>query len=153
MPTKYRGSDREVRALNAYITLMRAADAFSSALHRQAAGKGLTGSQFGILEVLLHLGPVCQGDLASKLLRSGGSVTSVVEGLESKGLVERRRDGADKRFVTVSLTPKGSKLIAGFFPEHARAIADQFGALTAPEQDELRRLCRKLGKAVKEAAP
>ncbi len=108
----------------------------------------LTGSQFGILEALLHLGPICQGELAGKLLRSGGSITSVVAGLERRGLVERRRDGSDKRFVSVRLTEKGAKLIGGIFPEHAKTVARQFRALTAPEQDELRRLCRKLGKAV-----
>ena len=150
MSTKYRGSQDEVRALSALINLMRAAEAFSTSLQREAAVTGLTGSQFGILEALLHLGPVCQGELAGKLLRSGGSVTSVVGGLEKKGLVQRRRDGSDKRFVTVNLTIKGAKLISGIFPDHAKTVARQFGALTAPEQDELRRLCRKLGKAVEQ---
>lgn len=148
MATKYRGGQDEVRALSALINLMRASDALSNSLQRELAGAGLTGSQFGILEALLHLGPICQGELAGKLLRSGGSVTSVVAGLEKKGLVERRRDGSDKRFVSVQLTAKGTKLIAGLFPGHAKSVARQFGALTAPEQDELRRLCRKLGKAV-----
>ncbi len=148
MASKYRGSQDEVRALSALINLMRAGEALSASLAREMADAGLTGSQFGILEALLHLGPVCQGELASKILRSCGSVTSVVAGLEKKGLVERRRDGSDKRFVTVKLTAKGTKLIGGIFPAHARTVARQFGALTAPEQDELRRLCRKLGKAV-----
>lgn len=148
MPTKFRGSQDEVRALSALINLMRASEAFSTSLQREVAGKRLTGSQFGILEALLHLGPVCQGELAVKMLRSCGSMTSVVIGLEKRGLVERRRDGSDKRFVTVRLTDKGEKLISGIFPEHAKVVARQFGALTAPEQDELRRLCRKLGKGM-----
>jgi MarR family 2-MHQ and catechol resistance regulon transcriptional repressor len=150
MATKYRGTQDEVRALNALINLMRASEACATSLQRELADKRLTGSQFGILEALLHLGPVCQGELAGKLLRSGGSVTSVVSGLERKGLVERRRDGSDKRFVTVMLTAKGAKLIGRIFPEHVKTVARQFGALTAPEQDELRRLCRKLGKAVQQ---
>jgi MarR family 2-MHQ and catechol resistance regulon transcriptional repressor len=148
MPTKYRGSQDETRALSALINLMRAAEAFSASLQREASVQRLTPSQFGILEALLHLGPVCQGELAGKLLRSCGSMTSVVEGLEKRGLAERRRDGSDKRFVTVRLTPKGEKLIKGIFPEHARTVTRQFSALTAPEQDELRRLCRKLGKGM-----
>ena len=151
MPTKYRGSQDEVRALSALINLMRASEALASSLQREMSDKRLTGSQFGILEALLHLGPVCQGELAGKLLRSCGSMTSVVVGLEKKGLVERRRDGSDKRFVTVLLTEKGKKLIGGIFPEHAKTVARQFGALTAPEQDELRRLCRKLGKSLERA--
>jgi MarR family 2-MHQ and catechol resistance regulon transcriptional repressor len=148
MATKFRGSQDEVRALSALINLMRASEALSTSLQREISDMRLTGSQFGILEALLHLGPICQGELAGKLLRSGGSVTSVVAGLEKRGLVERRRDGSDKRFVTVRLTDKGAKLIGGIFPGHAKTVTRQFGALTAPEQDELRRLCRKLGKAV-----
>ena len=150
MATKYRGTQDEVRALSALINLMRAGEACATSLQREVAAERLTGSQFGVLEALLHLGPVCQGELAGKLLRSCGSVTFVVQGLEKRGLVERRRDGADKRFVTVMLTGKGAKLIGGLFPGHARTVARQFGALTAPEQDELRRLCRRLGKAVEQ---
>lgn len=148
MASKYRGTQDEVRALSALINLMRASDACVGVLQRDIAGKRLTPSQFGILEALLHLGPICQGELAGKLLRSGGSITSVVAGLERRGLVERRRDGSDKRFVTVTLTEKGSRLISGMFPGHARTVTGHFAALTAPEQDELRRLCRKLGKSI-----
>ena len=72
-----------------------------------------------MLEALLHLGPLCQGDLAGKLLRSGASTTSVVEGLEKRGLVVRQRTEEDKRFVRVALTGKGRKLIEEIFPGHA----------------------------------
>lgn len=148
MPSRYQGTAEEVRALSALINLMRAADAFSGALSRELASKRLSGSQFGVLEALLHRGPLFQGDLAGKLLRSCGSITSVVEGLEKRGLVERRRDATDKRFVQVSLTGKGRTLVSGLFPAHARAVAAQFSALTPAEVDQLRALCRKLGTAV-----
>ena len=147
MPTRYRGTEDEERALNAFITLVRAAEAVSVTLHRELIGKRLTSSQFGVLEALLHLGPLCQGELAVKLLRSGASVTSVVEGLEARGLVVRQRTEEDKRFVRVALTGKGRKLIQEIFPAHARTAAHLFGVLTVEEQDQLRRLCRKLGKA------
>lgn len=148
MPSRYQGTTEEVRALSALINLMRAADAFSGALSRELASKKLSGSQFGVLEALLHRGPLFQGDLAGKLLRSCGSITAVVGGLEKRGLVERRRDATDKRFVQVSLTGKGKALIAGLFPAHAKAVAHQFSALSAGEQDQLRALCRKLGTSV-----
>lgn len=149
MPSHHKGGQAEVRALSAFITLMRAADAFSGHLHRRLAGKGLSVSQFGVLEALMHLGELCQGELAAKLLRSCGSITSVVEGLEKRGLVARTRAKEDSRFVRVSLTGSGRRLIAGIFPGHARQITRRFGALTVGEQEELRRLCRKLGLAVK----
>jgi MarR family 2-MHQ and catechol resistance regulon transcriptional repressor len=115
------------------------------ALHRDLAGKRLTSSQFGVLEALFHLGPLCQGELAGKLLRSGASTTSVVEGLETRGFVVRQRTEEDKRFVRVALTGKGRRLIEEIFPRHAAAVARRFGVLTGEEQEQLRRLCRKLG--------
>ena len=145
MPTKYRGQPQEVRALNALITLLRASEAFGLSLQRELAGKGLTSSQFGVLEALFHLGPLCQGDLAVKLLRSGASTTAVVEGLERRRLVIRQRTAEDKRFVRVALTGEGRKLIGEIFPGHVRTVTRLFGVLTAAEQEELRRLCRKLG--------
>lgn len=145
MATKYQGSPAEVRALNALINFLRASDAVAANLQQGLAGKRLTGSQFGILEALLHLGPMHQGELASKLLRSCASMTSVVEGLEKRELVVRQRTEEDKRFVRVALTSKGRKLIEGIFPGHVRDVTRLFGGLTDQEQEELRRLCRKLG--------
>jgi MarR family 2-MHQ and catechol resistance regulon transcriptional repressor len=147
MPTKYRGAGNEVRALNAFITLVRASEAVTVAVHRHLVGKRLTSSQFGVIEALLHLGPLCQGEVAAKLLRSGASTTSVVEGLEKRGLVVRQRTEEDRRFVRVALTGKGRRLIEEIFPAHAQAVTRVFSVLTDEEQEQLRRLCRKLGTA------
>ena len=148
MPTRYQGSETEVRALNALITLVRAAEAVTVEMHRDLGRKRLTSSQFGVLEALFHVGPLCQGELAAKLLRSGASLTSVVEGLEKRGLVIRQRTEEDKRFVRVALTGKGRALIRDIFPAHAATVGRLFGVLTTKEQEELRRLCRKLGTGV-----
>jgi MarR family 2-MHQ and catechol resistance regulon transcriptional repressor len=104
-----------------------------------------------VLEALLHLGPLYQGDLSKKLLRCTGSVTSVVAGLEKKGLLQRKREHHDKRFVRVSLTPQGRKLIEEVFPEHVRSVVQRFGSLSLEELKELRRLCGKLGKSMSQA--
>jgi MarR family 2-MHQ and catechol resistance regulon transcriptional repressor len=148
MPTRYQGTETEKRALNAYITLMRASDACTVALQRELAERRLSTIQLGVLEALLHLGPLCQGDLARKLLRTGASTTSVVAGLEERGLVVRQRTEEDRRFVRVALTGKGRKLIEDVLPGHVQAIGRVMGALTAAEQEELRRLCRTLGTSV-----
>lgn len=148
MATRYRGAESEVRALNALITLVRASEAVGVALHRHLVGKRLTSSQFGVIEALFHLGPLCQGELAAKLLRSGASLTSVVEGLENRGLVVRQRTEEDKRFVRVALTGKGRKLVQETFPAHAATAARLFSVLTVEEQEQLRGLCRKLGTGV-----
>jgi len=147
MPSHFQGSPTEVEALSAFINLMRAGDSVAAALQKEIDEGAMTPSQFGVLESLYHLGPLFQGELSTKLLRCTGSITSVVAGLEKKGMLERRRESHDKRFVRVSLTPKGKKAIEQLFPKHVRAVVRVFGSLSRGEQGELRRLCAKLGKA------
>ncbi|HEX3927160.1 MAG TPA: MarR family transcriptional regulator [Gemmatimonadales bacterium] len=146
MPSHYAGPATEVEALSAFINLMRASDSVAGVLQTDMTRNDLTPSQFGVLETLLHRGPLFQGELSQKLLRCTGSITSVVAGLERKGMVERRRESQDKRYVRVSLTAKGRKAIDKVFPEHVRAVVRLFGSLTRNETGELRRVCAKLGK-------
>jgi MarR family 2-MHQ and catechol resistance regulon transcriptional repressor len=106
---------------------------------------GLTESQFGVLEALDHLGPLCQTDLAAKILRSVGNLTTVIGNLERRGLVTRRIDAADRRVRLVELTSAGRSLIRSVFPDHARALVEALAVLTAEEQTALGELCKKLG--------
>jgi MarR family 2-MHQ and catechol resistance regulon transcriptional repressor len=145
MPTHYRGRAQERAALDTYIKLMRAADSVTARLDPLMRVADLTVGQFGTLEALLHLGPLCQRDLGRKLLRSGGNITVVIGNLARRGLVRRARDPRDRRFVTVTLTDKGRRLIGGIFPRHVRHAVREMRALSAPEQAELARLCRLLG--------
>ena len=147
MGSRYKGTVKEVRALNAFVALERAAESVESATQAEIVRAGLTQSQFGVLEALLHLGPLCAKDLARKILRSKGNLTLVAENLEKAGLVSRTARVEDRRYLMVALTAKGRRLIAGMFPRHAGGILKAFAALTDGEQEELRRLCRKLGKA------
>jgi MarR family 2-MHQ and catechol resistance regulon transcriptional repressor len=147
MGTHHRGTDDEVRALDAYIKLLRAAESVASRLSPQWTGAGLTVSQFGAIEALWHLGPMCQADLGKKLLKSGGNITMVVANLERRGLVRRARDNpADRRIVNVYLTDEGRALIADMWPGHVAAIHADLAVLTPDDQVELARLCRKLGR-------
>ena len=147
MGTHHRGPIRETRALDAYIKLIRAAESLSARVHKHLAGSGLTLRQFAVLEALYHLGPMCQRDVASKILTTGGNVTVVVDNLESLGLARRRREASNRRFVRVDLTPRGRRVIRSVFPRHVRRIVDELAVLSPAEQTELDRLCRKLGRA------
>jgi MarR family 2-MHQ and catechol resistance regulon transcriptional repressor len=148
MGTHHRGTEAEIRALDAFIKLSRASDTVG--VHAQAsyAETGLTPSQFGTMETLYHLGPMCQSDIGKKILRSSGNITLVIDNLEKRALVRREREEGDRRRVSVHLTDEGRKLIARVFPGHVANITAAFGALTAEDQEELARLCKKLGKAV-----
>ena len=145
MGTQYRGTKEEVRALNAFIKLVRAAGSVSARVEAHFAAIGLTVSQFGVLEALYHLGPLFQKELASKILKSTGNITMVVDNLEKRGLVERVRDEEDRRHTSVRITADGRRLIRSFFPGHAGRIVREMSVLTAGEQEELGRLCRAVG--------
>jgi MarR family transcriptional regulator, 2-MHQ and catechol-resistance regulon repressor len=145
MGTRYAGKPSEVRALDAYIKLMRATNTVQGNLDRKLLAQSLTENQFGVLEMLLHLGPLTQRDIGVKLFTSNGNVTVVVDNLEKRYLVRRVRDRADRRLITVHLTPEGRRLIEWIFPGHVAAVVGEFSRLTAAEQEELGRLCKKLG--------
>ena len=145
MATKYTGNEKEVRALNSYIKLVRASEAVNARTGRTFTAAGLSVSQFGVLEALLHGGALCQRDLARKILKSTGNITMVIDNLEKRGLVCRQRDAADRRFITITLTDAGRQLIASIFPQQVASILAAMGVLSEAEQDELGRLCRKLG--------
>ncbi len=147
MGTHHKGTPPEVSALNAYIKLRRAAGAIDARLVRDIADRGLTEAQFGVLEVLYHLGPMCQRAIAAKQFTSGANMTMVLNNLEKRGLVRRVRSTEDRRQYFAELTPDGRALIRRIFPGHVQRIVDAFAALTRDEQAELGALCRKLGLA------
>jgi MarR family 2-MHQ and catechol resistance regulon transcriptional repressor len=146
MGTHYKGTREETRALNAFIKLVRAAGSVTARLGGLLADAGLTDGQFGVLEALYHLGPLHQRELGEKLLRSGGNITLVVDNLEKRGLVRRERGVEDRRYVKVHLTAEGRQRIGDVFPRHVANVVEEMSTLTASEQEELGRLCRKLGR-------
>jgi len=148
MPTHYRGTVAERRALDTYIKLARASDAVVSEAERHLHAFGLSGRQLGVLEALHHLGPLAQKDLSQKLLCSRANVTVVVDQLAARGLVVRSQDPDDRRSNVVATTREGEKLIRVVFRDHVLGIVRMMSALTAGEQRDLDRLCRKLGLAV-----
>jgi len=146
----FEGDPDERRALAAYIKLVRAANTLVAMELAELREAGLTESQFGVLEALLHLGPMCQKDLAAKILRTSGNLTTVVDNLERDGLVVRHREARDRRVVTVHLTDKGRRLKSDVFPRHVSVISRWFSVLDSAEQECLVGLLRRLGRQVTE---
>jgi MarR family 2-MHQ and catechol resistance regulon transcriptional repressor len=133
------------RALNTYTKLMRAAESVTSRVHRVLAEPKLTISQFGVLEALYHKGPLCQRDIAAKILKSTGNITLVIDNLEKNGLVQRVRDNEDRRYLTIHLTEAGTMLITKVFADVEAEIVGEMTLLTENEQVLLGSLCKKLG--------
>jgi MarR family 2-MHQ and catechol resistance regulon transcriptional repressor len=148
MLTYYQGTAKQRRALGAYIKLLRAADSVRNRAMAHLAAENLTAGQFGTLEVLLHRGPLCQKEIAAKLLVSGGNITMVIDNLEKRGLVERRRNRNDRRYISVTLTASGRHLISRIFPRHVTRVVEEMSLLAPAEQDQLGILCRRVGKKI-----
>lgn len=134
-------------ALRAYVKLLRASKAVVARIEKLLASEGLTPTQLGVLEGILHLGPLTQRDLGRKVLTSAGNMTDVIDKLEARGLVHRCRAVEDRRLVRVDLTGDGRALIERLFPRHADDIACAMGALCPEELRQLGGLLRKLGVA------
>ena len=145
MPSHAKASSSQLRALDAFIKLQRAANSASSTLQKHLDTYDLTTSQFGALEALYHRGPMCLSDLGRKLLRSGGNMTLVSSNLEKRGLVRRDRSKEDRRVLHMMLTAKGQRLIEAVWPKHLELLVQSMSVLDPAEQAELARLCKKLG--------
>jgi MarR family 2-MHQ and catechol resistance regulon transcriptional repressor len=99
-----------------------------------------------VLEAVLHKGPLPINEIGKKVLLTSGSITVAVDRLETKGFVERRAHGTDRRARIVHLTKEGSKLITRAYADHAADMERLASAsLTRAERKSLIRLLKKIG--------
>ncbi len=96
-------------------------------------------SDFRVLEVLLHKGPLPVNTIGPKVWLTPGSISVAVDRLVKKGLVSRKDHPDDRRVRRVELTSRG-------FGEHAAAMEDVANVLSKRERLTLLRLLKKLGK-------
>lgn len=147
-PAAREWNEDQGRALSLWIALARCYTTFGKAIASKVQEYGLTVPQFGALEALYHLGPLSLGELADKLLVTGGNVTYVMDRLEAQGLVYRYRREDDRRVVEAKLTEEGGALVARVFPGHAEYVEHLCRHLDPAEQEEMRRLLKSLGKGI-----
>jgi MarR family transcriptional regulator, 2-MHQ and catechol-resistance regulon repressor len=107
---------------------------------------GLGDSDFRVLEVLLHKGPLPVNTIGPKVWLTPGSISVAVDRLEKTALV-KRKNTEDRRVRLVELTPKGRALITETFRDHAAAMEKAAGVLSKDERLMLMRLLKRLGKA------
>ena len=148
--TDEEGSDATSRALKLWVVLARSYAAVARVVDKDISRHGLTTTEFGILEVLHHKGPLLLGEIQRKVLVTSGGITYLVDRLVAKGLVTREPSPDDRRARYAVLTAEGSRLIGTIFPTHAALLTQAIGALTAEEQGAATALLRKLGHAVSE---
>jgi DNA-binding MarR family transcriptional regulator len=109
--------------------------------------QGLTPPQFYVLATIGYAGGLPFGEIGAKMMVTVSNLTGIVDRLEEKKLVSRKRDEHDRRVVHVVLTDKGVKLYKSTIPLFEKSIAGIFATLNKLQQKELSALLRKLNKA------
>lgn len=108
------------------------------------AGHDVTVAQWSVLIAVLRGEARTPREVAEFIAVDPGAVTRLLDRLEAKGLLRRVPVPADRRSVTLELTPDGRSItpvLAALADDNDRAC---FGALTAPEQSQFRNLLAKL---------
>jgi MarR family transcriptional regulator, 2-MHQ and catechol-resistance regulon repressor len=145
MGTHHKGSKKETTALNSYIKLVRAVESVNQRLYKLLSKYKLTESQFAVLEALYHLGPMNQRELSTKLLRSPGNMTMVIDNLEKSNYAKRERGKLDRRHYIIHLKPEGKTFIKKIFPEFLNSIVEEMDILSEEEQCVLQKMCKTIG--------
>ena len=102
----------------------------------------------GQFDVLARVGVaegIVQQELADSLLVTKGNVCQLLDRMEGRGLILRRREGRNNR---IFLTEEGRRLLDEVVPAHEALIAERFSALSRAEQERLHELLRKLDRAL-----
>lgn len=132
--------------VHVFLVLWKAARAVEAYAEDSISDLEMCGSDFAVLEALLHKGPLPINEIGKKVLLTSGSITVAVDRLESKGLVERRASGTDRRARIVHLTKQGKDMIARIYAAHASDMEKLAAAsLTRTERETLIGLLKKIG--------
>lgn len=128
-----------------WLIMMKAHEALRQHADRHIRSLGIGFSDFAALEVLLHKGPTPVNEIGRLVRLTSGSITTAIDRLERKGMVERRSDPGDRRARVVHLTPAGRKLITCAFRDHEAAMDRAASGLTPAERAEAIVLLKKVG--------
>src|SRR6266850_7218068 len=132
--------------VHVFLVLWKAASAVQAYAEESVSELEMCGSDFAVLEALLHKGPLAVNEIGKKVLLTSGSITVAVDRLETKGLVERRAHGTDRRARIVHLTKSGGKLITRVYADHAADMERLASAsLTRAERKTFIDLLKKIG--------
>jgi MarR family 2-MHQ and catechol resistance regulon transcriptional repressor len=132
--------------VHVFLVLWKASSAAKAYAEKSISELEMCGSDFAVLEALLHKGPLPVNEIGKKVQLTSGSITVAVDRLEKKELVERRAHGTDRRARIVHLTKAGSKVITRVYADHAVDMERLASAsLTRAERKTLISLLKKIG--------
>ncbi len=137
----------DLSGVHVWLVLWKCFRAMFAYARRNLSQTGLGESEFGILEVLLHKGPLPVNTIGPLVYLTSGSISVAIDRLQAKAYVTRKNDAEDRRKIVVCLTPKGQKLITEAFRDHAEAMERAFEGFTSPQRSQLLHYLKRLGKS------
>ena len=123
--------------LKLVIALVRGYNTVITEIEKNIQGYGLNISEFGVLEMLHHKGAQPVQKIAEKILVTSGTITYVIDKLQKKDLVYRKKCKQDKRVCYICLTEKGEVLIEDIFLKHKNFLDKLFGNLSDEAKKEI----------------
>jgi len=140
----------DLSAVHLWLLLWKATKAVEALAGRSISQFGMIPTDFGVLEALLHKGPLTVKQIGEKVLLTSGSMTAAVDRLEKRGLVVRSNDAHDRRARIISLTPEGRELIERAFACHRDAMEEGLKGFSEAERIVLLPLLRSLGRVAEQ---
>ena len=137
----------QTSGIRLWLILWKAYDTLRTHAERDIAARGMGLSDFGVLEILLHKGPLAVNTIGPMLRLTSGAISVAIDRLEKKGLVERRADAGDRRARIVHLTPEGRTTGECMFADHTLAMEHAAKGLSDAERTQAVALLKKLGLA------
>ena len=130
---------RTIAQVTAFLALLRTADDMRREVEALLKTADLSSAQYNVLRILRGAPPegLTCGDVIGGLIQHDPDVTRLMDKLERRGLLERGRDGKDRRVVRTRITEEGLRLLAGLDEPVDRLHEQQLGHMTAARLGEL----------------
>ncbi|MGH9597113.1 MAG: MarR family winged helix-turn-helix transcriptional regulator [Edaphobacter sp.] len=142
-----------IKAPRLWLVLARAYGSMVNYIEGSIAAQGLGLSDFMVLEVLLHKGPLTISAIGEKVLLASASMTSAIDRLERRGLVRRRSCTSDRRIRLVELTGEGKSFIEEIYVRHEKDLELVASTLSNAERRTMYEGLKKIGLAAQVAVP
>jgi MarR family transcriptional regulator, 2-MHQ and catechol-resistance regulon repressor len=140
------------QALHTWLILLKTWQSMARYLRPTIVAEGLGESDFRVLEILFHKGPMPVNAIGPKVYLNPGSVSVAVDRLYTKGLVSREECASDRRVRTVSITEKGHELFEPLFRRHTALVKRAFQDVSLEELQQLELVLKKVGKRAERLA-
>src|ERR1700727_2482392 len=144
-------NQKTISAPRLWLVLARAYGSIGAYIEDSMTAKGLGLSDFMVLEVLLHKGPMTISAIGEKVLLASASMTSAIDRLEKRDLVRRKSCTSDRRIRIVELTDGGKAFIEEIYARHEKDLEAVIDGLNQEQRRATYEGLKKIGLAAQMA--